>query len=45
MTMETTTTVSGLETRAFVPGEFALPTGYVKVDNPIERAMKALMPR
>lgn len=44
MTMTTTTTVSGIETRAFVPAEFALPTGYAKVDNPIERAMKVLKP-
>jgi hypothetical protein len=42
MTTKTTTTVSAIEKKDFAVSEFAIPAGYVKSKNPIEKMMESM---
>jgi len=42
MDMKTTTTISGIEKKSFPASEFAVPDGFRKTENPIDKMMKAM---
>ena len=42
ITLKTVTTIRDVRSRAINPSVFAVPPGYTRVDNPIEKAMKAI---